>query len=255
MKLITLSCPKCSAQLQINEQLNHAICNYCGYHFLVDDEAKRIEIQNPRQVGRELELGRRSVRGGNQELAQEVLRIKEPLSAINHNTSQAEALKRQMSGEKSAGIAFVILAAVVVILFLGVSIQLAFEQSKPGHVGTGIVASFFFGGIPFLVGFLFMRSSKNKKARCEEHLKAIEKAKAELQETDISIIPPAYRNIYAIDFIYQALINQRAMTMQEAVNLYEQEMHNNRMETIQRVNAQANLINAELNAIKIKSRL
>ena len=32
MKLIALECPKCNAQLEVNEELSQATCNYCGCH-------------------------------------------------------------------------------------------------------------------------------------------------------------------------------------------------------------------------------
>lgn len=36
MKLISLACPNCHAQLQVNQELKQASCNYCGYSFLID---------------------------------------------------------------------------------------------------------------------------------------------------------------------------------------------------------------------------
>ncbi len=64
MKLITLACPNCGAKLQVNENLKQANCNYCGYGFLVDNEEQHVsvEIQDPQQLGRDIEIGRRSVR-------------------------------------------------------------------------------------------------------------------------------------------------------------------------------------------------
>ena len=38
MKLIDLKCPNCSANVKVNEDLENAVCNYCGTSFKVYDE-------------------------------------------------------------------------------------------------------------------------------------------------------------------------------------------------------------------------
>ena len=35
MKLITLTCPKCGAQMEVNPELEAIICNYCGNKMLI----------------------------------------------------------------------------------------------------------------------------------------------------------------------------------------------------------------------------
>ena len=45
-------------------------------------------------------------------------------------------------------------------------------------------------------------------------------------------MPPAYRNVDALSFSCVAFINGRATTIQEAVNLYEQELHNLKMQNM-----------------------
>ena len=38
MKLIKLKCPNCNADIQANEELEKATCNYCGASFAIEDE-------------------------------------------------------------------------------------------------------------------------------------------------------------------------------------------------------------------------
>ena len=38
MKLVTLTCPKCGAQMEVNPELEAIICNYCGNKMLIDRE-------------------------------------------------------------------------------------------------------------------------------------------------------------------------------------------------------------------------
>lgn len=54
-----------------------------------------------------------------------------------------------------------------------------------------------------------------------------------MQGHNIDVIPPDYRYRDAMAFFYNALRNQRAMTMQEAVNLYEDHLHKNRIEAME----------------------
>jgi hypothetical protein len=56
----------------------------------------------------------------------------------------------------------------------------------------------------------------------------------EIDDDDISILPPNYRFYNAAAFFYHAFTNQRAFTMQQAVNLYEDETRKDQMALIQR---------------------
>ena len=38
MKLVKLKCPQCNANLEVNNDLTMAVCNYCGCSFYIDDE-------------------------------------------------------------------------------------------------------------------------------------------------------------------------------------------------------------------------
>lgn len=42
-----------------------------------------------------------------------------------------------------------------------------------------------------------------------------------INKNDLAMLPQDYRNADAAEYIYKALLNGRAMTMQQAVNLYE----------------------------------
>ena len=257
MRLITLQCPKCHAKLEINAELSHAICNFCGYHFLVDDETKRVDVRlsNPRGLDRDLERGRRSV-GENRELAQEVLELIQPISELSASTSQLDTLPKEISKHNNAILAS---RAIAVSLFgAGVFIGIVSGITEGRFILSfigGILAGVLMSGIPFFIWMKNLSEMKTKERQLEFSKKKRIDALEALKGKDVNIIPPDYRSRQAMMFIYNALLNQRAVTMQEAVNLYEQELHNNRMETLQRINAQANLINAELNAVRLKTGL
>lgn len=48
-----------------------------------------------------------------------------------------------------------------------------------------------------------------------------EKVMNSINKSDLGMLPPDYRNSDAAEYIYKALLNGRANTMQQAVNLYE----------------------------------
>lgn len=242
MKLITLSCPKCSAQLQINQELTHAICNYCGYHFLVDDEAQKVDvrIQNPREIGRELEYGRRSVVGGNKELADEVGIMIEPLSRLGELSMRYNRLYRVVESNKKSiekdkttfgkALPFIWFAGIF-LLFLGSS--LSGDTGVGESIGVGLFCGLIALGITFFVQVGHKSSLKKNVTALNNVAKEMERHKETLKGHDIEIIPPDYRYRQAMQFFYSALRNQRAVTMQEAVNLYEEFLHQNRMEAMQ----------------------
>lgn len=51
--------------------------------------------------------------------------------------------------------------------------------------------------------------------------------------TTLSLLPPKYTYLEAIDFFIDVIVNLRADSMKEAVNLYEEHLHRQRMEAAQ----------------------
>lgn len=88
------------------------------------------------------------------------------------------------------------------------------------------------------IGFLMSMSSRNtvnrNKARMDTCLNRINDICSEVDPADMSLLPPSYRFYNAAAFFYHAFTNQRALTMQQAVNLYEDEMRKDQMALMQR---------------------
>lgn len=64
-------------------------------------------------------------------------------------------------------------------------------------------------------------------------------------ESIISVLPVNYRNFNAASYMLDAIINTRADTLKEAINLYEQALHNWRMEKLLENHIKMNEINAK----------
>ena len=58
MILITLTCPKCGAQMEVNPELEAIICNYCGNKMLIDREVVEQKITGGFEFGYQQEQGR-----------------------------------------------------------------------------------------------------------------------------------------------------------------------------------------------------
>ena len=58
MKLITLTCPKCGAQMEVNPELEAIICNYCGNKMLIDREVVEQKITGGFEFGYQQEQKR-----------------------------------------------------------------------------------------------------------------------------------------------------------------------------------------------------
>ena len=56
---------------------------------------------------------------------------------------------------------------------------------------------------------------------------------------DFSIIPPDYRSDEALNYLYKALSNQRALSIHDAINLYEEEKYREEMKKLQREQIEA----------------
>ncbi len=58
MKLIELLCPRCGAMLKVDTSSKQAYCEHCSTIFLIDDEVKRIRVDDAEEVGYKFEKGR-----------------------------------------------------------------------------------------------------------------------------------------------------------------------------------------------------
>jgi len=54
MKLISLKCPTCNANLEINSELENVTCNYCGSKIIIEDEKAVKGERIIKTIGKEL---------------------------------------------------------------------------------------------------------------------------------------------------------------------------------------------------------
>ena len=97
----------------------------------------------------------------------------------------------------------------------------------------------------------------NKIQNKNDELSSINKSLYDIVSTiknDITVLPPDYQYSMAAEYIYSCLRNQRANTIGEAVNLYEDQLHKWRVEnSLQQLNQMQKEQAASLRYIKATS--
>lgn len=58
MKLLSLKCPHCGANVELSENSAQVRCRYCGAVMTADDEVSRVRFDNANSAGYEFEMGR-----------------------------------------------------------------------------------------------------------------------------------------------------------------------------------------------------
>ncbi len=249
MNLVEMKCPGCGADLQINPKLKSAQCNYCGRQFIVEQENQQnfLDGADAREKGFEFERGRNDAQNAGADpglleqiaILIEVVKQREALAAetktAHEKLNQAVKNADDCSSPKT------------ILMMFGIA-ALAFL----------VISGFTYPVIGFLVGVgifvLWFMQNKKKSEKLENEakiaLKEWETLNARLteakQQADYSLIPESYQNLKSLKFLYNALYNKRALTITEAINLYENHKHQKQMEYIQQQQLELQRQNAEL---------
>ncbi len=89
MKLISLECPYCNANIEVNAELTQGTCNYCGRSFLIENELKK-RREMSEQDGYDFEKGRMKAKKEEEQrekdrIAKETERKNQALAAMRAN--------------------------------------------------------------------------------------------------------------------------------------------------------------------------
>ena len=63
MKLTPMTCPACGAVLHLDPESGMAHCSHCGTLYVLDDERKRVSIEDGYDFGYDFERGRMKAQG------------------------------------------------------------------------------------------------------------------------------------------------------------------------------------------------
>ena len=236
MKIISLECPCCKAQLQVNSELKQAACNYCGQMFQLEEEKdnRQMTFDNERDrldaadaIAMETAEKIRSLI----EPLEELERIKEKKEMLSASLAQQKEKLEKLNGSLVRKILWGSAAGIVgigILLLIGGGVPAFFVTLL---LGTGLV----------LLEFLWRKyrpvllaGMVEKKEKTEAEIAiANEQIQTIRREHDLSYIPERYRTPEIMRFLCDALESKRVTTLQQAINLYEDELRHRQMYEMQ----------------------
>lgn len=154
------------------------------------------------------------------------------ISESAHITEQMKKIEEQLINKESSALKYSVKkpsGITIIAAILGIVFTLGGGFTDKDHVGAGLLAIVCF----VIVAKYVLTTILNKTA--------LDKIKADISSLDtehkklrndskLHWLPEAYRNSTDISMIASYIQNGRADTMREALNLLEQDKHNQRME-------------------------
>ena len=96
MKLVSMTCPSCGANIQVDTEKKLCFCMYCGAQVLIDDEKHHVVYDNAEESGYQFEIGRQKAQ---EDIRREKLRAE--LAAKYEAQRKAEEAKRLAEEEQA----------------------------------------------------------------------------------------------------------------------------------------------------------
>ena len=158
MKIISLTCPSCGARLEMNSGLKQGTCNYCGASFLIEEEKKKLDIEDLKSAGYEFERGRIDAQneGADPKLIKSLGALLDPVSYLpslkqkegilaRHAESaqkKLETLEKESTriittaGTGAAGLLLCIMSESAIPALVGILGEVLMYFLYPNYVGT-----------------------------------------------------------------------------------------------------------------------
>lgn len=239
MRIVDLTCPGCGAPLSAKGDRKYIFCTYCGKQIFLDDTVN-VRFSNAYEAGREFERGRQSAaqQGPNMELATKLRKVRDRMAQREELERQIELAQGVLVSAKTAKIdmaGFIIAVIIVVLLALMV------------HPALAILC--LCGGIAALIAVYNGKKRKKLAAVAEKqaHLTELVRQKDKIPRDSLGInLSEKYMTVQALSSLYELVVNERAYTLQQAINLYEDRVHQRKMERLAREQLEAQQRQIEL---------
>ena len=236
MQLLSMVCPKCGANLEINPTLKEAFCQYCGAKLLIDGMQATNQMGQPVADRNLLELLQSiaPVLADKEAVIPHLNQKQKSLQYLENKASKPivpiEALNDKINSYISPQYEKIFLIFGIICTVLST-------------LSVYFIPLILFSPVAFCFVFLYLQIKERAKTA-----KLIERTKTEVSELSqkmnsynealskysTDVIPPIYQTAEAVDFFLAALSNQRATTMQQAINLYEEDKRNKKMDAMQK---------------------
>lgn len=223
MKVSNLVCPHCGAPL-CSTKRGTVYCEFCGSAVAVTPESP---LENePRQFGYEFEKGRfdaqNSIPGA--ELAEEIKKLIPPLDDIRKDTIQLEELKskvQKLETELKAGD-----GTNTFLMYILPVASFFFLRWLDASFIVSIVVSLFIFGVYYIRNTGRKKALENAYSSYKEKLATTADHLNEVYNSyHFDIVPEEYRQCEPMKFFVKVLSSGRAASLQQAINLYEEDKH------------------------------
>ncbi len=226
-KVHTVYCISCGVQIPDNS----VFCPSCGKK----QTSSGLQSDGRDKLGEENSLKKTEI---NNDTVASIQKLLEPLNQIRLLNEKLDKYEHNIEYYKrknrrpfsSAIITFAISFIIISILFGQILLDLR-------DISLILSFVFIFIFIPVIICFGITYGNKKRYesaiASYDSCLDEIDTICERLDPEEVELLPPSYRFYDAANFFYNSFINQRAYTMQEAVNLYESELQSNKAAQIQ----------------------
>lgn len=186
MKLISLKCANCGADLQVDSSRENCFCSYCGHKLLIDDES--VKIKGGFNFGYEQEIGRHQAFQdikANNNIKAKIEELKEEKATLQKEFKENESLYNISYGYVKKitmnKIAIVVISIIVGLAFFAtIFTNPEFNYLGDAKLLTALFCSALVPGITFLI-----YSDNNTKAI--GYKKRMDKKQLEIDEINEKI--------------------------------------------------------------------
>ncbi len=243
-----LSCPYCGAPL-VPAKKGNTKCEYCGS---VVTSSISLNINDVRQFGQEFELGRYAAQKTipGLDLAAQIRELIQPVEELSQTHAHIKELKGKMDAAQTELDKFRDSGKAKFLWFPLLVLFLTGALSESGKILSPL--PIFLGLLAFAYLFLVRKGKTNRlekafSACVEKHQDACNHLEELYRTYDFDLIPEEYRSKQPMMFFIKVLNNGRALSLREAINLYEEDLH--RKEVL-KLKAEQNKLQAEQNELQ-----
>lgn len=219
MRVVDLFCPGCGAPVSANGDRKFIFCSYCGRQIYLEDTA------HSRDPGPSASQ-RHAQHGPNMELAGKLREARDQLARREDLERQIADTQASLSAAQNAGLG----TGGLLIGIIAVSVLLCL-------IGGGLGILCLCLGIVVLI--VIRKNKKQNKeqiiAEMQQKLHTLSQQKEKYMRAGLGInLREKYQTSGALDTLYEFVINERAYTLQQAINLFEDRAQHLRMEKLSR---------------------
>ena len=228
----SFTCPHCGAPLPPLKK-GKAVCEFCGSTVKAGND---LDLDNARQLGQEFERGRYDAQNSipGADLAKQIQVLIKPVSDLHQTNFQVNELKTKLdnadaklkeahkSGQSKEYLIPLLILLIFFFLFDGVSIMIPLMLALLSYVHLHLKRR-----RKLLVLEKAASAVRGEYTEASAHLQ-------QLYDTyNFDLIPEDYREVEPMSFFVKALNSGRAVSLTQAINLYEDDLHKKQMHKLQ----------------------